>query len=293
MSARADRKDYLSLVIHELRNPLVGIDAAARVLARDLETHAASQRASAIASEARHLLDLLESVSDAEAAASGRLRSTPRRLDLAGLVREAVAGSHLPGHPVRLRGTDAPVMVDADERRIRQVLANLLTNAAQYTGAGTPIEVTVAADPKRKIAAVEVRDHGHGIPVSERRRLFRKFARLSTADGTRGSGLGLYICRAIVEDHGGTIALARATSGGSTFVFTLPVKRSARASDVVRGPGAISARESGAERAPTRERQGTRKKARPAPARRTEGRDATGPQPGASPARALRTRRAR
>lgn len=225
MSARAVRDDYLSLVIHELRNPLVGIDAAARVLSRELGEHPSSQRAVAIASEARHLLGLLESVADAEAAAAGRLRSILRPVDLAELVRETVAGMHVAGHPVAVQGAEVSVMVDADDGRIRQVISNLLQNAAQYSPPGTPIEVTIGIDPRRRTATVEVRDRGPGIPPLERRRLFQKFARLTTADGTRGSGLGLYICRAIVEDHGGELRFDRPPGGGSAFSFELPMKK--------------------------------------------------------------------
>jgi len=222
VTARAERQDYLSLVIHELRNPLVGIDAAARVLSRELGGHPARQRASSIASEAQHLLGLLESLADAEAAAAGRLRSSPRPIDLAALVRETV-DLQGDGHPITVRGADRPVPVDADARRIRQVLANLLANAQQYSPPGSPIDVAVEAG--RGTARVEVRDRGPGIPAAERRRLFRKFARLSTADGTRGSGLGLYICRAIVEDHRGEIRYEAPKGGGSVFAVELPLKK--------------------------------------------------------------------
>jgi signal transduction histidine kinase len=224
VARRAD-PDHLSIVIHELRNPLVGIDAAARVLARELGAHPSSQRASAIASEARHLLGLLESVADAEAVEAGRLRSRPRPLDLALLVRETVAAMHIADHPVTVSTADAAVTVDADEGRIRQVLTNLLRNAAQYSRRGSPIEVTVTTDGAGRTATVEIRDRGPGIPEADRRRLFQKFARLATADGTRGSGLGLFICRAIVEEHGGTIRFARPRGGGSSFVFDLPMKK--------------------------------------------------------------------
>jgi two-component system sensor histidine kinase KdpD len=227
VSRRAD-PDHLSIVIHELRNPLVGIDAAARVLARELGAHPSSQRASAIASEARHLLGLLESVADAEAVEAGRLRSTPRAIDLASLVRETVAAMHVADHPVTVSTADVAVTVDADEGRIRQVLTNLLRNAAQYSPRGAPIEVTLTTDGAGRTATVEIRDHGPGIPERDRRRLFQKFVRLVTADGTRGSGLGLFICRAIVEEHGGTIRFARPSGGGSSFVVELPLKRSAR-----------------------------------------------------------------
>lgn len=223
--SRSDREEYLSLVIHELRNPLVGIDAAARVLAKDLGTHPAAQRASQVAAEARHLLELLESVADAEAAAGGRLRSILRPVDLAALVRATVEAMHLDAHPVQVRGTDASVPVLADEQRIRQVLKNLLANAARYSPPRSPVEVTVGIDPRGRTATVEVRDHGPGIPPLERRRLFRKFSRLSTADGTRGSGLGLYISKAIVDDHRGELRYEESASGGSSFSFSIPLAR--------------------------------------------------------------------
>lgn len=227
MAARTDTGEYLSLVIHELRNPLVGIDAAARVMARDLGTHPAARRAERVAEEARHMLELLESVTDAEAAASGRLRSVLRSVDLSRVVRDAVEGAQLGDHRLSVSLPDGAVPVNADARRIGQVLANLLANAAQYSHGGSVIEVTLESDPARKSAVVSVRDHGPGIPAAQRRRLFRKFSRLSTADGTRGSGLGLYISKAIAEDHGGELRYAGARPG-SVFSLVLPIRARAR-----------------------------------------------------------------
>lgn len=227
MAARTDTGEYLSLVIHELRNPLIGIDAAARVMARDLGTHPAARRAERVAEEARHMLELLESVTDAEAAASGRLRSILRAVDLSKVVRDALEGAQLGDHRVSVALPDGAVPVNADARRIGQVLANLLANAAQYSPGGSVIEVTLDVDPARKSAVVSVRDHGPGIPAAQRRRLFRKFSRLSTADGTRGSGLGLYISKAIAEDHGGELRYAPARPG-SVFSLVLPLRARAR-----------------------------------------------------------------
>lgn len=227
MAARTDTGEYLSLVIHELRNPLIGIDAAARVMARDLGTHPAARRAERVAEEARHMLELLESVTDAEAAASGRLRSILRAVDLSKVVRDALEGAQLGDHRVSVALPDGAVPVNADARRIGQVLANLLANAAQYSPGGSVVEVTLDVDPARKSAVVSVRDHGPGIPAAQRRRLFRKFSRLSTADGTRGSGLGLYISKAIAEDHGGELRYAPARPG-SVFSLVLPLRARAR-----------------------------------------------------------------
>lgn len=115
--------------------------------------------------------------------------------------------------------------MSADDRRIRQMLRNLLDNAAKYSPVETPIEVSVGTTADHRSALVQVRDCGPGVPSGERARLFEKFARLSTASGTRGSGLGLYLCRAIVRAHGGEIWGEWPASGGSVFSFTLPLAR--------------------------------------------------------------------
>ncbi len=232
--------DHLSILVHEIRNPLVGIDAAARVLAGELGSHPASKRAAAIAAEAQALLGLLDGVAEAEAADDGRLRSVLAPLDLARTVRETVAAAHLPGRSVTVRGADAPVMVHADDGRIRQVLRNLLLNAAQYSPPRSPIEVELVVAPAGRSASVHVRDRGPGIPPEERRKLFRKFTRLSTAGATRGSGLGLYISKAIVEEHGGEMSVASREGGGSDFQVTLRMRASSRAS-LKRGSRAASA----------------------------------------------------
>lgn len=227
MAGRQDSGEYIALVIHELRNPLVGIDAAARVMARDLGAHPVARRAERVSEEARHLLELLESVTDAEAAASGRLRSVLRAVDLSKIVRDAVEGAHLGDHRVSVRVPETRVPVNGDARRLGQVLANLLANAAQYSPQGSVIEIGLETDAARKTAVVRVRDRGPGIPAAQRRRLFKKFSRLSTADGTRGSGLGLYISKAIAEDHGGELRYAAARPG-SVFSLVLPLRAPAR-----------------------------------------------------------------
>ena len=230
--------DHLSIVIHEIRNPIVGIEAAARVLASQLGSHPGAKGANAIAAGSRELLDLLETVTEAEAADAGRLRSILEPADLALCVREAVAQTHVGSHRVALTGADRPVMVRADAGRVGQVLRNLLRNAAQYSPSRSAIDVTLAVDTKQGIATVEVADRGAGIPAAERRRLFTKFSRLSTADGTRGSGLGLYISSAIVTDHHGRMSHRDRESGGSVFSFTIPLegaKATVRSSVVGKG----------------------------------------------------------
>lgn len=215
--------DYIAVLAHEVSTPIVSIGAAAQVLANDLKGRAAERTALAIAEEARQVYALLESLSDLSTLETGRLRMSLRSLDLAILVRGGFTLLDTERHRLVIDVPDEPVVVAADDRRIRQVLLNLVTNATKYSAAGTSVEVRVGRTQDRRSAIVQVRDHGPGIPPHERPRLFDKFVRLSTAAGTRGSGLGLYLCRAMIQQHGGELWAEWPPGGGSIFSFTLPL----------------------------------------------------------------------
>ena len=127
------------------------------------------------------------------------------------------------GHRVVVRGAEQPMAVLGDERRLGQVTRNLMSNAAKFSPADSEIQVSLGVSADRRSAIVQVHDAGPGIPPSERGRLFQKFARLSTAGGTRGSGLGLFISRGIVHDHGGELWADWPPGGGSVFSFRVPL----------------------------------------------------------------------
>ena len=111
--------------------------------------------------------------------------------------------------------------VPMDDLLVQQVLVNLLENAARHTPPGTPIEVTASLDGPSVV--VEVADCGPGIPPGDFERLFEKFYRAGEARGRPGAGLGLAICRGIVELHGGKIRAANRAGGGAAFRFSLPL----------------------------------------------------------------------
>lgn len=224
----AIRAEYTTLVAHELRNPLVAIKAAARTLGRHPDPRA---MAGGIESESGAALELLDSLSDVASIEAGRMRSALQRMDLADIVRSVIDACSREEHEVRLTAAPQAVAVLGDPHRLAQVLKNLISNAAKYSPPGTPIDVTLGVNRDRSRAVVTVRDYGPGIPPPERVRLFQKFARLSTAGGTRGSGLGLYICREIVRDHNGELRADWPSGGGSLFSFELPAIGS-RAGDV-------------------------------------------------------------
>lgn len=223
--ARA-REEYTDLVAHEVRNPLVGIKAAATVLSRESEGPDLVQRVrrtgAGIAAEATAgiaLLDDLREVSHIEARA---LHVALRPLDLAEVAQTTAAAFTDLDHEIDLRAA-SPVLVLGDAGRLAQVLRNLLTNAAKYSPSGTPIEVTAGVSADRRSGVIAVSDHGPGIPPRERADLFMKFKRLSTAGGTQGSGLGLYISRAIVRAHRGELGVEQSPGGGAIFTLTIPL----------------------------------------------------------------------
>jgi len=216
------RQEYMAVIAHELRNPLIAVGAAARVVAKDVQGRPSEAMANGIIQEIRHALDLLDGLTDVSSLEAGRLRIVLRSTELTGLVRSTVSGQ-APDHTISLAGVEQPITVLADEARIAQVIRNLVGNAAKYSPPGTTIEVRAGLGADRRSAIVQVRDEGPGIPPLERAQLFERFSRLSTAGATRGSGLGLYISRGIVRDHHGDLTADWPPGGGTVFTFTLPL----------------------------------------------------------------------
>lgn len=153
-------------------------------------------------------------------------------LDLAGIAADAVHDARAadPARPVSLRSS-GPVMVMGDGDRLRQVASNLLTNALVHTPAGSPVEVSVAADDG--MAVLTVADRGGGLSAEEVERVFEPFYRSDPGRGREagGTGLGLSIVAAIVATHGGSVNVAQRPDGGSLFRVRLPL--SGRATTVL------------------------------------------------------------
>ncbi|QHC67376.1 HAMP domain-containing protein [Rathayibacter sp. VKM Ac-2759] len=146
-----------------------------------------------------------------------RLRRRPRRLKAEDIAAgAAVAAPEEPG---------VPAMVMAEENKIRQVLTNLIGNAVRYTPEDTPIEIGVAVDRSRRLALLEVIDHGDGIPPQIREKIFQRFWRADTSRTreTGGSGLGLAIVASIVSAHKGRVDVVETPGGGATFRVALPL----------------------------------------------------------------------
>jgi signal transduction histidine kinase len=221
----AVRERFVGIVSHELRTPVAGVLGFLQATLDHWHLMSDEARRDAVAraaANARRLHALSSDVLDAEQAAAGELPMAFGPVDLAEELRAAaVATAELqPGVEVQVRGAEAPVWVNADADRIRQVLFNLLDNAHRVNPAGRPVEVSLAAGPTE--VTVTVADHGPGLAPEELETVFDKFAR-GRAAGPGGAGLGLFIARRIVEAHGGRIRAASRPGGGATFSFTLPL----------------------------------------------------------------------
>ena len=137
-------------------------------------------------------------------------------------------------HTLTLETATERLVLHVDPRRMEQVLSNLIGNAIKYSPEGGSIEVTIGLDDETHEALLSVRDHCIGIPQHEQVQVFERFARADNAQayGINGTGLGLYLCRELVEQHGGRIWLESAEGQGSTFFVALPLGSQAAPGDL-------------------------------------------------------------
>ena len=231
------RAEFLDMVSHELRAPLTSIKGStATVLgsSRALDPAETVQFFRIIDEQADHMSGLIGDLLDAGRIETGTLSVSPEPSEVAALVDQART-TFLSGggrHRVLIDLPPDLPRVMADPRRIVQVLNNLLSNAAAYSPASSPIRVAALRDGLQ--VAVSVADEGRGVPPERLPRLFSKYAAGSgdREPGT-GFGLGLSICKGLVEAHGGRI---RAESGGAgrgtRFTFTIPAVEEAAAADL-------------------------------------------------------------
>ena len=227
------KTELLSTVSHELRTPLGSIKGyATTLLSHGNKLRKGEQREflEIIDSEADRLRDLIENLLDMSRLEAGVLRIDRQPVRLARVAQEVTRRVQLASeqHIVQLDWPDDDPLVDADEKRIYQIVQNLLTNAVKYSPAGGCI--TLSAEGGRRELVISVADEGLGMPAVELERIFERFHRVQSevSRGIGGTGLGLAICKGLVEAHGGRIWAESAGEGkGSTFRFTLPLRADA------------------------------------------------------------------
>lgn len=231
------KKDFLSHVSHELKTPLVSMQETNELLLEEIPGPLNDRQRRFLALNLESSLRLSSMISrllDLAQLEAGVMEYHLLRHDLAEIVRTAVNGfevrSREAGVGIELNLPEHGIAVDCDHDRIIQVVGNLVDNALKFSSAGGSIEIAVhplqAAYSAKGPAFVEVRDRGPGVPDEEKERIFERFyqsARGSGGGGARGVGLGLAICREIIEAHEGEINVKDQAGSGSIFSFSLPV----------------------------------------------------------------------
>jgi len=236
--------EFLSIASHEIKTPLASIKGYIQLTKRRLKngtsltTSQADTHTNSIA-EARELLErtdqqinrlnhLVNQLLDISRVQYDRLEIHKEPCDLVVAAQEALQVCHStsPSRTIELAlPVEEDVYVMADKNRIVQVIVNYLGNALKYSREDRPVRISLGAD--RSMACVRVRDEGPGIPASEQKRIWEHLYRAPGINVQYGSviglGIGLYISRAIIEQHHGQVGVQSAPGAGSTFWFTLPL----------------------------------------------------------------------
>ncbi len=229
------QKTFISVVSHELKTPVSIIKGYAGTLQRQ-DAHwpveVQQEYLSVIVEEADRLTDLIDNLLEASRLQSGTFTlNTEGEVYLPAVARDVLArfSTQTEDHSFETVFSDDFPVVHGDERRLTQVLNNLVSNAIKYSPQGGAI--TVRGHAGSQYVTVSVRDQGIGIPAHQQHRIFQKFSRLDNALSrqTEGTGLGLFLTRAIVEAHGGSIWFVNNADEapgepGTTFSFSLPLK---------------------------------------------------------------------
>lgn len=227
--ANRQKNNFLSILAHELRNPLAAAGYAVALLRQSSSAVTSVGRATGVIDrQISHMARLLDELLDLSRITHNRVELERRRLDLRQVVEmgcdSARAALTDKDQELRLSLPAMPVPVDGDEVRLTQVLSNLLNNAAKFTPAGGQIEIRVAEEEGS--AVVEVIDNGIGIESDRLDEVFEMFSQAQTKvhGGTPGLGIGLAVVKSLVQLHGGSVAAYSAGLGGGTRVrVTLPL----------------------------------------------------------------------
>ena len=223
------RANLLRTISHDLRTPLTSISGNASNLLTNgscFDEETKQQIYRDIYKDSLWLINLVENLLYATRIEEGRMTLTRTPELVSEILEDAVRhmSRSMEGHPVTASYGEEMLLVKADAKLIVQVIANIMDNAVKYTPPGTP--VTLMAERAGDMAEIRIADTGSGIPDEEKEKIFEKFysGNHRIADNRRSIGLGLYLCKAIVEAHGGTIHVEDNRPSGAVFVFTLPLE---------------------------------------------------------------------
>lgn len=228
--ANAAKNRFLGMAAHDLRNPLAGIRGLSEFLLDDSMGKLNEDQADLvndIQSASQSMLQLVNELLDLAIIESGELKIVRKPVDLAELIRKSIFFAKInadkKGTSIEFHQTGEPKEIEVDHEKIKQVVDNLLSNAIKYSPPKSTITVESHYSAEEQVIAVK--DQGPGIPDGERDKLFKDFGRLSAQPtaGEKSTGLGLAICRKIIEAHGALISAENLPGSGCEFKVTFPI----------------------------------------------------------------------
>ncbi len=236
-AASRHKSEFLANMSHELRTPLNAIIGFSQVLKQQMfgELNAAqAEYVDDVLSSGEHLLSLINDILDLAKVEAGRMELQPTTFALPGLLDNAMS-------MVRERATrqglslatetDPSVgLIEADERKLKQILFNLLSNAVKFTPDGGRVTLAATADDGH--VEISVRDTGVGISADDQVRIFEEFTQVGPGATQEGTGLGLALTRRLVELHHGRLSVASEPGAGSTFTVWLPLRQAGVAAGI-------------------------------------------------------------
>jgi signal transduction histidine kinase len=223
------RDEFVTIAAHELKTPLTSLMGRAQLAvqraqrAQKLDREQIEALMQSVVTQSEKLSRLVSQLLDVSRLKGGKLSIDRQPTDLVKLLHESVYSVHVGhnGHNLTVAAPDRMV-AEIDPIRIEQVIINLLNNAVKYSPNESEIQIGLTW-PDQNTIELAVHDQGPGIPVAERERIFDRFYQGDRQRLTGGMGLGLFVCREIVELHGGEIVAEFPEGGGTRFVVRLPV----------------------------------------------------------------------
>jgi len=222
------KQEFVSMITHDLRTPLTSVLCFLNLITEgvfDQKNEALKSKAAGMEGETSRLINMINSLLNLHKLEAGRLQLSPEVVMVNRIINRSVQSiaslAESKGVPLNIKQVDQSLLVSADGDYTVQVLVNLLSNALKFSPAGSPLSIEV--ETTNEFVKILVIDKGRGIPKDFQNRLFNRFeqARLSDARVEGGSGLGLSISKAIVEEQGGKIGVVSEPGQGCTFWFTL------------------------------------------------------------------------
>lgn len=224
--ANERKNEFIALVSHELKTPLTSISGFLQVIGRKTKETITQKFVNKSLEQVRKLNKLINELLDISRIEAGKLLFSKEQFDFCELVADAVESVRytFPSHTFHFDGTTVPVPVMADRQRLEQVLFNLFSNAVKYS----PLSSTVHVRLQKESAWVRlaVKDEGRGLTEAQQQKLFTRFYRAEGVERIQGLGLGLFLCKEIVERHGGQIGVKSDVGKGSEFYVTIPINGS-------------------------------------------------------------------